>query len=104
MLTRQQKRRELRKIGEFISRNFAPTAPRHIIRLTGRVYGNAAYRQMHDLSHILYGDGPNGYQEHSAHPDIVSWIVREFKKLGEPIVQDAPTETGEEQPVGTDPV
>lgn len=79
-MSRQKQRSELRKMGEFVAKSIAPvTRPQR--RLAGRVYANAAYRRINKLDHAIYGGGPHGYMEFNAHPDVVGWMEREWKKV-----------------------
>lgn len=73
-ITRQQQRKRLRRGGELLA-SVIMKMSRGQRRLTGRVYGNAAYRRLHELEHELYRSGDHGYREHSAHPSMVKYLV-----------------------------
>jgi hypothetical protein len=70
-------------------------------RLTGRVYGNAAYRRIKELDHELYGGSDHGYTEHMTHKGVLDWIVAERRRLEEVEAQkNAHSQDGEGTPQG----
>jgi hypothetical protein len=71
-LSRQQQRRLLRRFGELAVASIINRCPRHIRREAGRIYGAAAYRQMHELT----GNGWR-YAKRTPHPGIVEFVVNQ---------------------------
>ncbi len=96
-LSRQLKRRILRRLSENVVRRIAVMS-RSQRRLTAKVYANATYRE-------IYATGPyGGYGTQKAHPSIVKWIAEEWRKLGEKIAktQASEAEVGEGTHLGMD--
>lgn len=104
-MNRQAERSLYRKLGAFVTAKLVPSAPRRMKRLLGRVYGNAAYRRVHELDHMLYGGTNHRHTMYSPHPDVISWIVKEGEKIIEAskAAQTPQEEVGESLQVGDGP-
>lgn len=75
-MNRQLERRLTRVIGTHAVGQVIPDAPRRLKRLCGRMYGNAAFRQMNGLI-----GNHHGYRQYVLHRDILDWIEKESRKI-----------------------
>lgn len=77
-MNRQLERRLTRVIGTHAVGQVIPDAPRRLKRLCGRMYGNAAFRQMNILED---GKGEHRYGQYKLHKDVLNWIENEVGRV-----------------------
>lgn len=97
-MSRHTQKATLRKLSEIAIKAVLKSVPRSFRRSVGRVYANAAYRELNGLGSVSYNES------RIVHSGVLGWITKTFKaeqtKAEEArrlIVTDTKTEAGIEQ-------